>query len=147
MTQIEWVSIPPGAVEMGSNNRSVLFGNLGPRHIFTINSPFEISKYPVESDLAREVLAQDEAHVASESEWEQQCQLEQSLGNWYNRGACRLCDKLVGKTLRWKAIHPGKSDKDKKRIVEERSNQEIDEAHRINRRFSKETRQENFELR
>ena len=70
MTKIEWVSIPPGAVEMGSNNRSVLFGNLGPRHIFTINSPFEISKYPVESDLAREVLAQDEAHVASESEWE-----------------------------------------------------------------------------
>ena len=70
MTEIEWVSIPPGAVEMGSNNRSVLFGNLGPRHIFTINSPFEISKYPVESDLAREVLAQDEAHVASESEWE-----------------------------------------------------------------------------
>ena len=70
MTEIEWVSIPPGAVEMGSDNRSVLFGNLGPRHIFTINSPFEISKYPVESDLAREVLAQDEAHVASESEWE-----------------------------------------------------------------------------
>ena len=52
MTEIEWVSIPPGAVEMGSNNRSVLFGNLGPRHIFTINSPFEISKYPVESDPA-----------------------------------------------------------------------------------------------
>ena len=70
MTEIEWVSIPPGAVEMGSDNRSVLFGNLGPRHIFTISSPFEISKYPVESDLAREVLAQDEAHVASESEWE-----------------------------------------------------------------------------
>ena len=29
---IEWISVSPGKVFIGSDNRSILFGGVGPRH-------------------------------------------------------------------------------------------------------------------
>ena len=70
MTSIEWVDVPPGSVEMGSNNRSVLFGNIGPRHEVRIRNSYKISKLPVESTIATKIVEAGDAQIASESEWE-----------------------------------------------------------------------------
>lgn len=70
MTSIEWVDVPPGSVEMGSNNRSVLFGNIGPRHEVRIRNPYKISRLPVESTIATKIVEAGDAQIASESEWE-----------------------------------------------------------------------------
>ena len=45
-TQIDWVSIEPGSVLVGSDNRSILFGGIGPRHEVSIEYPFRISGKP-----------------------------------------------------------------------------------------------------
>jgi hypothetical protein len=66
---IKWVKINPGRVFIGSNNRSILFGGIGPRHEINIDYEFEISKYPVKISESRELLLSEEFSVSSESEW------------------------------------------------------------------------------
>ncbi len=68
--QISWIDVNPGKTIVGSNNRSILFGGLGPRHEVSINYNFKISKIPVDYNKAEELLERDNLHIASESEWE-----------------------------------------------------------------------------
>ena len=41
--EIQWIDVEPGKVFIGSDNRSVLFGGIGPRHEVKIDYNFEIS--------------------------------------------------------------------------------------------------------
>jgi hypothetical protein len=40
---IQWINVNPGKVFIGSDNRSILFGGIGPRHEIKIDYEFEIS--------------------------------------------------------------------------------------------------------
>ena len=68
--QISWVDVSSGKILVGSNNRSILFGGLGPRHEVSIDYNFKISKIPVDFSKAEELLENNEVKIASESEWE-----------------------------------------------------------------------------
>jgi hypothetical protein len=70
MTVAEWVRVEPGRAELGSQNRSILFGGIGPRHMVEIGYGFEISRNPVEAGRATELLEEDGCELASESEWQ-----------------------------------------------------------------------------
>ena len=59
----------PGKVFIGSDNRSVLFGGIGPRHEVKIDYNFEISFLPVNHEIAKVALQDEDCYVASESEW------------------------------------------------------------------------------
>ena len=67
---IEWADVEPGMVVMGSANRSILFGGIGPRHEVSIGYRFKISRIPVPSSEAFMIIKSSEAEIASESEWE-----------------------------------------------------------------------------
>ncbi len=67
---IQWADVKPGSVVMGSDDRSVLFGGIGPRHEVSIDYSFRISASPVESEEAARLIRDSEVEVASESEWE-----------------------------------------------------------------------------
>tara|TARA_Y100000588_G_C14253062_1_gene924284 strand:+ start:2009 stop:2731 length:723 start_codon:yes stop_codon:yes gene_type:complete len=67
---IQWADVDPGSVVMGSDDRSVLFGGMGPRHEVSIDYSFRISSTPVESEEATRLVLASEAEIASESEWE-----------------------------------------------------------------------------
>ena len=67
---VEWIEVKPGVVAVGSSNRSILFGGIGPRHEVSIGYRFKISRTPVPSIEALEIIQSSEADVASESEWE-----------------------------------------------------------------------------
>ena len=67
---IEWIEVNPGMVVMGSENRSILFGGIGPRHEVSIAYSFKISRTPVPSSEAFNIVQSSLADVASESEWE-----------------------------------------------------------------------------
>ncbi|MCH2639887.1 MAG: hypothetical protein MKZ60_01765 [Candidatus Thalassarchaeum sp.] len=67
---IEWADVKPGMVVMGSANRSILFGGIGPRHEVSIGYRFKISRIPVPSSEALKIIQTSEADIASESEWE-----------------------------------------------------------------------------
>ncbi len=67
---IEWIEVKPGIVVMGSADRSILFGGIGPRHEVSIGYRFKISRTPVPSIEAMKIIQSSEADVASESEWE-----------------------------------------------------------------------------
>ncbi len=67
---IEWTEIDPGIVVMGSTDRSVLFGGIGPRHEVNIGYHFKISSTPVTASEALQMINSSEAEEASESEWE-----------------------------------------------------------------------------
>lgn len=67
---IEWVDVKPGMVVMGSADRSILFGGIGPMHEVSIDYRFKISRAPVPSIEALKIIQSSEADVASESEWE-----------------------------------------------------------------------------
>ena len=67
---IEWTDVKPGMVVMGSANRSILFGGIGPRHEVSIGYRFKISRIPVPSSEALKIIQTSEADIASESEWE-----------------------------------------------------------------------------
>ena len=54
---------------LGSNDRSVLRGGIGPRHQVKISGSFEITKYPIPSIIAKQMIESGEAELASESEW------------------------------------------------------------------------------
>jgi hypothetical protein len=66
---IQWIKIHPGKVFIGSDNRSVLFGGIGPRHEVKIDYEFEISFLPVIKEHASKMLLSNEYNIASESEW------------------------------------------------------------------------------
>jgi|TARA_B110000495_G_C22994176_1_gene585810 hypothetical protein len=68
--EIEWVGVDPGRAEIGSQNRSILFGDAGPRHMVELKYDFEISKTPVHIDEAKTLLESNDCEVASESEWQ-----------------------------------------------------------------------------
>ena len=59
----------PGKVFIGSDNRSVLFGGIGPRHEVKIDYNFEISFLPLNHEIAEVALQDEDCYVASESEW------------------------------------------------------------------------------
>ena len=67
---IEWTDVKPGMIVMGSANRSILFGGIGPRHEVSIGYRFKISRTPVHSGEALKIIQSSEADIASESEWE-----------------------------------------------------------------------------
>ena len=67
---IEWVPVTPGRVEIGSDNRSILFGGVGPKHMVQINYRYSITKHPVLIELAEKLIQSKEADLASESEWQ-----------------------------------------------------------------------------
>ena len=67
---IEWVPVTPGRVEIGSDNRSILFGGVGPKHMVQIKYRYSITKHPVLIELAEKLIQSKEADLASESEWQ-----------------------------------------------------------------------------
>lgn len=69
MQGLDWVQVSPGSATLGSNDRSILRGGVGPRHQVKISKSFEITKNPVPANIALEMIKSGEAEVASESEW------------------------------------------------------------------------------
>ena len=67
---VEWADVEPGSVLMGSDNRSVLFGGIGPKHEVVIQYPFRISTRPVPLEEADRMIESSDVEIASESEWE-----------------------------------------------------------------------------
>ena len=67
---VEWADVEPGSVLMGSDNRSVLFGGIGPKHEVVIKYPFRISTRPVPLEEADRMIESSDVEIASESEWE-----------------------------------------------------------------------------
>ena len=78
---IQWIKVNPGKVFIGSNNRSILFGGIGPRHEVKIDYEFEISFLPIVREDAYEFLSSIEYNIASESEWELSFQNNLITGN------------------------------------------------------------------
>ena len=54
--EIEWVQVTKGRTELGSQNRSILFGGIGPRHMVAIDYNFQISRNPVSKKDAEYLL-------------------------------------------------------------------------------------------
>lgn len=69
MQDLDWIRVNPGSATLGSNDRSILRGGMGPRHQVKISKSFEITKHPVPAKIALEMIKSGEAEVASESEW------------------------------------------------------------------------------
>ena len=89
--EIEWVEVKPGEVFIGSDNRSILFGSIGPRHENKIEYSFEISSMPIEKDIVKKLLSSGECTLASEAEWELARKQEKLFGN---DGIEELGDKI-----------------------------------------------------
>ena len=69
-TQIHWVSVEPGSVLVGSDNRSILFGGIGPRHEVSIEYPFRISGRTFDLEEIASIEQNSDMEIASDSEWE-----------------------------------------------------------------------------
>tara|TARA_B100000902_G_C27107675_1_gene811986 strand:+ start:143 stop:916 length:774 start_codon:yes stop_codon:yes gene_type:complete len=69
-TQIPWVFVEPGSVLVGSDNRSILFGGIGPRHEATIDYSFRISKRPLDFEEVSRIEENSDMEIVSESEWQ-----------------------------------------------------------------------------
>ncbi len=67
---VSWVEVDPGSVLVGSDNRAIIFGGIGPRHEVSIGYRFRISAEPIEPSVAEDLIKSTGAEVASESEWE-----------------------------------------------------------------------------
>ncbi len=78
---IQWITVNPGKVYVGSDNRSIIFGGIGPRHEIKIDYKFEISFSPISREDASELLASSDYYIASESEWELAFQQNLISGN------------------------------------------------------------------
>jgi len=91
--EIQWVTVESGKVFVGSNNRSVLFGGIGPRHEVKIDYNFEISFLPVDSETAEILLQQKDCDIASESEWS--LAMENNLISGENQVE-ELSDRILG---------------------------------------------------
>ena len=96
---IIWAKINPGEVYIGSNNRTILFGDIGPRHENKIEYSFEISSTPVKKEVAHKLLSSSEYQIASESGYHE-VQLEVKANN---TGAQRFY-KLRGLTVRQELV-------------------------------------------
>ena len=57
---VEWVPVVPGRAEIGSDNRSILFGGIGPKHMVEIGYRYSIAKYPVAIAEAEKLLESKE---------------------------------------------------------------------------------------
>ena len=86
---VEWADVEPGSVLMGSDNRSVLFGGVGPKHEVVIKYPFRISIRPVPLIEAHRMMESSEVEIASESEWGART-LQRASNCWR-----RNCGKLL----------------------------------------------------
>ena len=64
---IQWIKVNHGKVFIGSDNRSILFGGIGPRHEIKIDYEFEISSLPIDRCSSEEILLSDDYYIASES--------------------------------------------------------------------------------
>ena len=53
---IEWVSVAPGRTEIGSDNRSILFGGIGPKHMAEISYRYSITKHPILIEEAEKII-------------------------------------------------------------------------------------------
>ena len=53
---IEWVPVVPGRTEIGSDNRSILFGGIGPKHMVEIRYGYSIAKHPLPILEAEKIL-------------------------------------------------------------------------------------------
>ena len=103
---IDWVTVDPGRVIIGSQNRSVLFGGVGPRHMIDIKYKFEISHLPIPIEEALPLIESNEAQIASESEWE--LAHEQGLikgSNHFERLSDRCKGSYWGKILDGRAMY------------------------------------------
>jgi hypothetical protein len=69
-TQIPWVFVEPGSVLVGSDNRSILFGGIGPRHEVIVEYPFRISERPLDFEEAVSLTEDTEMELVSDSEWQ-----------------------------------------------------------------------------
>ncbi|MFL2953545.1 MAG: hypothetical protein CBD52_001015 [Euryarchaeota archaeon TMED192] len=69
MQGLDWAQVNPGSAMLGSNDRSILRGGMGPRHQVKISKSFKITKNPVPAKIAADMIKSGEAEVASESEW------------------------------------------------------------------------------
>lgn len=69
MQGLDWALVGPGSAMLGSNDRSILRGGIGPRHQVKISESFEITRHPVSPEIALEMIKSGEAELASESEW------------------------------------------------------------------------------
>ncbi len=69
-SQIPWVFVEPGSVLVGSDNRSILFGGIGPRHEVNIDYPFRISKRPLNFEEVSMIEKSSVMEIVSDSEWE-----------------------------------------------------------------------------
>lgn len=69
-TQIPWVFVEPGSVLVGSDNRSILFGGIGPRHEVIVEYPFRISERPLNFEEAISLAEDSEMELVSDSEWQ-----------------------------------------------------------------------------
>ena len=58
---VEWTPVIPGRTEIGSDNRSILFGGIGPKHMVEIRYGYSISKHPVSIAEAEKLLESKEA--------------------------------------------------------------------------------------
>lgn len=69
-TQIPWVYVEPGSILVGSDDRSILFGGVGPRHEVAIDYPFRISEHPFDFEEAVILTEENEMELVSDSEWQ-----------------------------------------------------------------------------
>jgi len=69
-TQIPWVSVEPGSVLVGSDNRSILFGGIGPRHEVNIDYSFRISERPLDFEEVVSIEQNSGMEIVSDSEWQ-----------------------------------------------------------------------------
>jgi len=60
---IEWISVSPGKVFIGSDNRSILFGGVGPRHEVKIDYDYEISYLPIDIKIAQEIIQSEDVSL------------------------------------------------------------------------------------
>ena len=96
---IEWSPVTPGRTEIGSDNRSILFGGIGPKHMVDIKYRFSITKHPIGIQEAEELIESKEAGLASESEWKLA----------FDQGVIRGNDQLEKLSDRFKGNYWGKA--------------------------------------
>ena len=66
---LEWVPVAPGRTKIGSDNRSILFGGIGPKHMVEISYRYSIAKHPIRIEEVDKIIQSEKADLASESEW------------------------------------------------------------------------------
>ena len=80
LLDVEWETINPGRILLGTNNRTILFGGIGPRHEVKIDYQFEICKYPLKKEICKRLLLEG-CNIASESEWSLALKQNKIFGN------------------------------------------------------------------